>query len=112
MQGRIAPLIEERANWLSAERPQVRLPRALLDHLLSDEKTGKLDVQMQDWGYLSVGALGKTAWFAAARAPLDVVASNLRAQAKTMSRHWPSRGRCFPSRPRGWFGQSILTGGL
>lgn len=49
MKKRIDPLIEERANWLSVDRPQVRFARALLDHLLSYEKTVKLAVEMQDW---------------------------------------------------------------
>ncbi len=49
MKDRIDPLIEERANWLSADRLQVRLARALLDNLLSYEKTVKLAAEMQDW---------------------------------------------------------------
>ena len=49
MKDRINPLIEERANWLSADRPQVLVARALLDNLLSYEKTVKLAIEMQDW---------------------------------------------------------------
>lgn len=49
MKDRINTLIEERANWLSADRPQVRVARALLDNLLSYEKTVKLAIEMQDW---------------------------------------------------------------
>jgi putative hemolysin len=49
MKNRIDPLIEERAKWLSADRPQVQLARAVLDNLLSYEKTVKLAVEMQEW---------------------------------------------------------------
>lgn len=49
MKDRIDPLIKERANWLSTDRPKVRLARTLLDNLLSYEKTVKLAVEMQDW---------------------------------------------------------------
>ncbi|AKS47052.1 Putative hemolysin [Octadecabacter temperatus] len=49
MKHRIDPLIEERANWLSADRVQVRFARGLLDHLLSYEKIVKLAAEMQDW---------------------------------------------------------------
>lgn len=49
MKDRIDPLIKERANWLSTDRPLARRARTLLDNLLSYEKTVKLAVEMQDW---------------------------------------------------------------
>ena len=49
MRDRIDPLIEERAEWLSADRSQARLFRCVLDKLLSYQKTVELAGEMQDW---------------------------------------------------------------
>lgn len=49
MRNLIDPLIEERAEWLSVDRPHARLWRALLNNLLSYEKTVRLATEMQDW---------------------------------------------------------------
>lgn len=49
MRNRIDQLIEERAEWLSVDRPVTRLARTCLDRLLSYETTLDLATQMQDW---------------------------------------------------------------
>ena len=49
MRNLIDPLIEERARWLSTDRPFARLTRSLLNNLLNYEKTVRLAAEMQDW---------------------------------------------------------------
>lgn len=49
MRDRIDPLIEERAEWLSADRLHARVGRSVLDNLLSYENTLTLAEEMQDW---------------------------------------------------------------
>jgi putative hemolysin len=49
MKDRIDPLIEERAKWLSVNRPFARVARTCLDRLLSYEKALELTNQMHDW---------------------------------------------------------------
>ncbi|MDA7428682.1 1-acyl-sn-glycerol-3-phosphate acyltransferase [Primorskyibacter aestuariivivens] len=49
MRDRIAPLIQERANWLFADRLPARLSRRVLDRVLSYEETVALASEMRDW---------------------------------------------------------------
>ena len=49
MRNCIDPLIEERAEWLSVDRPVTRLARTCLYRLLCYENTVDLATQMQDW---------------------------------------------------------------
>lgn len=49
MRDRIDHLIEERAEWLSADRLHARVGRSVLDNLLSYENTLTLAEEMQDW---------------------------------------------------------------
>lgn len=49
MRERIDPLIQERANWLFADRTHARLSRRALDRVLSYEETVALASEMRDW---------------------------------------------------------------
>ena len=51
MRDRIDPLIQERANWLFADRLQARLARRLLDRMLSYEDTIALATELRDSPY-------------------------------------------------------------